>query len=117
MFYLLKVFFKDPWVLIPLVVTAVSQLFMWPYFFYELGSGRDILFLHYNIIFGVDLVGEWWRMLFLPLGGLVIFLVNYSLALLFYNTDKTAARILAVFAAVFALFVAWAVYLTVDINL
>lgn len=117
MIYLLKVFFKDPWVIVPLVVSCATQLFMWPYFFYELGSVRDILFLHYNIIFGVDLVGEWWRMLFLPLGGLIILLINNILALTFYNTDKTTARMLAIFAAIFSLFVAWALYLVADINL
>lgn len=117
MFYLLKIFFKDPWVLAPLIVSALSQSFMWFYILHNLGGRSDNLFLHYNIIFGVDLVGSWWKILFLPMGGLVIILVNYLLSLWLYNIDKVVARMLTIFCGVFLVFLSLAAYLIVDINL
>jgi hypothetical protein len=117
MFYLLKIFFKDPWVLVPLVASALSQSFMWFYILRNLSSRSDNLFLHYNIIFGVDLVGSWWKILYLPLGGLAIIFANYLLSLWLYNTDKIIARMLTIFCGVFLLFLSLAVYLIVDINL
>lgn len=117
MFYLLKIFFKDPWVLLPLIISALSEGYMWYYILSNLGGRNDNLFLHYNIIFGVDLVGSWWKILFLPLGGLAVIVVNYLLSLWLYNIDKIVARMLTMFCGVFLLFLSLAVYLIVDINL
>lgn len=100
-----------------LIIGLATQVFVWPYIFLQLGQRSDILFLHYNIIFGVDLVGPWWKILFLPIGGLAIILVNFLLSLYIYNHDKLISRLLIFFAALFSLFLSWAVYLAVDINL
>lgn len=117
MLYLIKVFIKDPWIIVPLVTGLATQLFVWPFIFFQLGQRSDYLFLHYNIIFGVDLVGPWWKILYLPLGGLGIIILNIALSLYIYNHDKLISRMLLFFAALFSLFLVWAVYLAVDINL
>lgn len=100
-----------------MVLSLVAELFMWLYIFIKLGGKSDILFLHYNIIFGVDLIGAWWRILFLPLAGLFILLANFLAAIFCYNKDKIVSRFLTTFACVFEIFLAIAVYFTVDINL
>jgi len=117
MFYLLKVFFREPWVYIPLAISASAQVFMWPYIFLRLSVLGGSVFLHYNIIFGVDYVGEWWRILFLPIAGLAFVIINFIAAIYTFNADKLLSRILTVFTAVLELFLALAVYLIVDINL
>lgn len=117
MFYLLKVFLKDYWVNIPLGTAIFTNILMWIYIFLKLSKKSDMLFLHYNVIFGVDLVGEWWRILFLPIGGLLIIILNFILALYCYNQDRLISRFLTVFAGVFEIFLMVAVYFTVDINL
>ncbi|MFA5127922.1 MAG: hypothetical protein WC457_02895 [Patescibacteria group bacterium] len=117
MFYLLKVFFKDPWVFVPLAISALAQVFMWPYIFFNLGTQGGTLFLHYNIIFGVDYVGEWWRILIMPVVGLAFVIINFIAGIYTFNSDKLLSRILTVFTAVLELFLALAVYLIVDINL
>lgn len=117
MFYLLKVFFKDPWVVLPLLVSAISQIYMWPYILMNLAQRKGTLFLHYNVVFGVDLVGAWWKIFFLPLAGLIIIVLNFGAALYSRNSDKVISRMFTVFAAVFQLFLVLAVYLTVQINL
>lgn len=117
MLFLLKVFFKDPWIVVPVILSATGQLFMWPYIIVNLSAAGEQAFLHYNNIFGIDLVGAWWKALFLPLGGLILILINYSLAFYCYNSDKIMARILSICAGLFQLFLVLAVYLMVEINL
>ncbi|NMB47861.1 hypothetical protein GYA13_00235 [Candidatus Kuenenbacteria bacterium] len=38
------------------------------------------LYLRYSVYFGIDLIGPWWAVFFLPLAGLVILVVNFILA-------------------------------------
>lgn len=116
MFYLLKIFIKDLIILIPLIISFVVQCFVWIYIFLNIGSDRDQLFLHYNIIFGVDLVGSWWKILALPFGGLLIILINFTLSFFSYSNSKIIARMLTIFTAIFQIFLAWAVILVIYIN-
>ncbi|EKE12081.1 MAG: hypothetical protein ACD_14C00023G0004 [uncultured bacterium] len=46
------------------------------------------IILHYNVYFGVDVIGAWWQVYFLPLIGLVILLVNSTLGYLFYGKKE-----------------------------
>ena len=46
------------------------------------------IILHYNVYFGVDVIGAWWQMYFLPLIGLVILCVNAVLGNLFYQQKE-----------------------------
>lgn len=117
MLHLIKVYFRDLWVNVPLVLSALAQCFIWYYLVAVAKHSADQYFLHYNIIFGVDLVGSWGKIFLLPIGGLVIILFNLVISVLVYNQDKLLARLLGLFSAVFQFFLAWAVYLIVEINL
>lgn len=44
--------------------------------------------LHYNVYFGVDVIGAWWQVYSLPAIGLIILLVNSSLGYLFYKQKE-----------------------------
>jgi len=103
--------------LVPLIVTALAQVFIWFYALSHIQSDAGQYFLHYNIIFGVDLVGAWWKILMLPIGGLMIIIFNYLISILIYNQDKLIARLLPVFTSVFEIFLAWSIFLIIDINL
>ena len=101
----------------PLIVSAAGQLFMWPYIIVKLRFTGEQAFLHYNNIFGIDLVGSWWKALLLPIGGLLVLVINYLLGLYCYNTDKVISRLIVLSAGLFQIFLVWAVYLLVEINL
>ena len=47
-----------------------------------------LIILHYNVYFGVDLIGSWWQMYLMPLIGLLIALVNAFLGYLFYQRKE-----------------------------
>ncbi len=46
------------------------------------------IILHYNVYFGVDVIGDWWQVYFMPLIGLLILLINAVLGYLFYQQKE-----------------------------
>ena len=117
MFNFPKVYWKDRWVWIPAVFLLLFQLFMWVYAAVYVRPTADQVFLHYNVVFGVDLIGEWWKILAVPFGGFLIFLINFSLSWYRYSEDKILARFLTFVSALFNLFLAIAFYLVVGLNI
>lgn len=117
MFYSPKLFLRDWWILESLVVVALSQVFIWSYLIYYIHPSAEQLFLHYNIVFGVDLVGAWWKIYYLPVGGIVTLLINYLFSIAFYDTDKILARFLGVLSAVIHVFLVIAAVFIVGLNI
>jgi hypothetical protein len=46
------------------------------------------IILHYNVYFGVDVIGAWWQIYYLPLIGLVVLCINTVLGYLFYKQKE-----------------------------
>ena len=46
------------------------------------------IILHYNVYFGVDVIGDWWQVYYLPLIGLLILLANTILGYFFYQQKE-----------------------------
>lgn len=46
------------------------------------------IILHYNVYFGVDVIGPWWQIYFLPIIGLAILGANAVLGYLFYQQKE-----------------------------
>lgn len=51
------------------------------------------VFLHYNILFGVDLVGEWYHVFYIPAISLLILVINTVLGWLLFHKDKVVSYI------------------------
>lgn len=56
------------------------------------------IILHYNVYFGVDVIGAWWQVYFLPLIGLAILIVNTVLGYLFYQQKERIVAHLLILA-------------------
>lgn len=117
MFSYPKVYWKDRWVWLPALFLLLFQLFMWVYAALYVRPTADQIFLHYNVVFGVDLIGAWWKILAVPFGGFLIFLLNFSLSWYCYSDDKILARFLTFVATLLNLFLAVAFYLVVGLNI
>lgn len=62
---------------------------------YFIRPTEGLLVLHYNVYFGVDLLGIWWQTYVLPLLSFVFFIGHYFLAKRFYqSTERIAAYLL-----------------------
>ena len=84
---------------------------MWLVVWYFVKPQTEPYLLHYNIFLGIDLIGDWWKMFFLPGLGLVILLINFILSffllvkekiLTFYlTTVSSAAQVFLILALIF----------------
>ena len=116
MFFSPKLYFRDLWISLPLAAIVGVQTFMWIYILYYIHPSPDQYFLHYNITFGVDLAGEWWKILYLPISGLAVFVINYFLSFYFYGIEKFMSRLLVLAATGFHAFLLVATVLIVGLN-
>lgn len=79
----------------------------------EMGS---VVPLHYNIYFGVDLVGNWRLVYFLPGFATVVFIVNSIVAFKERNESKVLSDMLSVTYFAVAMFVVVAMFFVLLIN-
>lgn len=96
-FFKKSFFLKDKIILINLIVSLVilvALLFLFMYKFFAFRSGDEQLFLHYNIYFGIDWMGIWYKIFVYPLVGLAVYIINLFLGILFYKKDKFISRLL-----------------------
>jgi hypothetical protein len=81
-------------------ITAVGiNLFIWIllYFtFYPLRAFGDLVPLHYNVYFGIDLVGRWYKIFTIPFVGFFFILINFILSCFFYLREKMIGYFLGV---------------------
>ncbi len=80
-------------------------------------KARGSVFLHYDVVMGVNLQGQWWEMYYLPLGGAVILAVNTGLAFVFYPKNKLLGTVIVAITAVLELILLVSIRLIVNINL
>lgn len=114
--YPLRLYFKNLPILIMNLISLAVNVFIWVWLLWQIGPTSEPIFLHYNILFGVDYIGEWWRVLFLPIFGLLILLVNLVLGWVLYNRDKLFSYLLTVGALLCQLFLLVAACLLVFLN-
>ena len=84
--------------------------------FYYLKAEREIA-LHYNIYFGIDLIGSRWQLFYLPIVGAIIIIFNILIALLTYNKNQFIIKVLAVSTLLVQLFILLSIISIAYINL
>ena len=78
-------FFKNRNTHSSFLLALVLDIIIWIYLFLKIGPQENPVYLHYNIYFGVDLIGAWYWIYYLPALGLFILLVNFIIAQLLYR--------------------------------
>ncbi len=71
------------------------------YLFVARGT-QDIIVLHYNAYFGVDIVGNPWQILLLSVGAGAFLLINGMLARKLYGMHERVAAYILLFSSIFA---------------
>lgn len=99
-----------------LAVGALMNAVIWGWLLWQIRPQEQLLFLHYNVLFGVDRIGPWWRVFELPLIGLLVLLVNALIGWYFFEKDKTVGYILNVVTIVAHVYLAVGAYLLVFLN-
>lgn len=99
-----KIFIKNRLVLISIILTLILNIIIWIILAVKIGSPVEPIALHYNIYFGIDRIGAWQNMYFLPLNGILIFIANWLIGL-FIFIKESKNLILSYFFIFTALFV------------
>lgn len=92
--YPIKLYIKHWPTLLCVGISLLLNIATWIWLLIEIGPQIEPVFLHYNIMFGVDYVGEWWQVLYLPISGFAIIAVNAATGWLLFGRDKFLAQIL-----------------------
>jgi hypothetical protein len=115
-FYPLRLYFKSLTNIICIGVCLLLNFALWSWLFWNIGPQAEPIFLHYNILFGVDYVGPWWQIAFVPATGLVIILINTLLGWLLSSKDVFLAHVLNFISVLIQVILLIVGYLLVFLN-
>ena len=88
MAYPLKLYLRNIPNAVMIGVCLLANAAMWIWIAWQIPKQAEPIFLHYNIIFGVDRVGTFQELLLIPSLGLGILVVNYILGWLAFKYDS-----------------------------
>ncbi len=115
--HFIKLYFKDPWILVPHFLIVFLQVVMWWKGYMFRVSSSDQVFLHYTSVFGVDMVGGASQIYYIPLIGIVGIFVVVALSLFLYRNEQFLARLLVCSCFVMHLVLVSALWFIVGLNL
>jgi len=116
MLLLLKSHFRDRFVFYSLVLGFVFFVLTSWFIFGKINWQAERLALHYNIIFGVDRLGEAKDLWYFFFGAIGVLIFNYLLSLFLYTKDKVLARTLVFLGGIWQILMFVAVYLIAALN-
>ena len=116
MFILLKSHIKDKFVLIGLIISSFFFFLTTWFIFGVIDWKIERLVLHYNIIFGVDRLGEVKDLLYFFFGALGVLIFNYFFSLFLYAKDRIISRTVMFFGGFWQIFMFTAIYLIASLN-
>lgn len=79
---------------------SAASAFILYYFLYPAMRSQPFVPLHYNIHFGVDLIGQWWQLFTAPAIALLITLLNILFAIFFLKKEPVLSSFFAVVAVI-----------------
>lgn len=94
-------FFHSGMVQWAIIGAAILNLADWGILGYFIRPVDFPIILHYNVYFGVDLIGDWWQSYSLPLVGMLTLLTNASMGFIFYCQKERVIAHVLLLAAVF----------------
>ena len=107
----------DKFMLISFLISLFLNLALWAFLFWRIRPQEEPIYLHYNIYFGIDLIGPWYQIYLIPLSGLIFLLINLVISLIIYNKEKVISYFLMVTAIICQIFLALAAFSIIYINL
>jgi len=79
-----------------LILSVLTNIGLWIYLFANKIDSPYPIILHYSLLFGVDYLGEYYKIFFIPLVGLILLLGNSVMGYWIYLREKLAAYFLMI---------------------
>ena len=114
--YPVKLYLKHLPNTVMLASALVLNIASWVWTLWQIPRTDQEIFLHYTILYGVDYIGEWWRVLNLPAIGLCILVANGALGWSLFHKDKVVGYLLNAVAVLCQVFILIAVSLLIFLN-
>ena len=111
-----QLFIKRRSIAVMLMVSLLVNLFMWIWITLNIRPTSEPVFLGYNILFGVNLIGDWWKLYALPLLGGSILIINMLAGWVLYKIDTFFAHILLATAVLVQMTLAASLWVLVFLN-
>lgn len=108
-------FWHDKIIFVSFLVSSGLNIFNWLFVLSKIKSLEVIVPLHYNVYFGIDMIGSKYEMLKIPGLGLFIFLVNVFLAFRIYKHERLNAYFLLIATCLIELFLIVAAFLIIKL--
>ncbi len=83
----LRIIVTDPWIRLALLIAGGLHIVIWLLLLFFIPH-VPFLLLSYNIHIGINDTGAWWYVLFLPLLGLSLGIVNTLIAAYFFLKER-----------------------------
>ncbi|MFH0929734.1 MAG: hypothetical protein V1814_00595 [Candidatus Moraniibacteriota bacterium] len=109
-------YWTDPVIFFSLVFAILVNAGLWVTLFWTVAPTDTPIILHYNIYFGVDVIGGWKSLFFMPTLAAGLLFLNAVLSRYFYYKEKMAAYLFAGTALVLQILMAVAVISAIIIN-
>lgn len=117
---LFVIFWRDRLIRYNVLVALLLQASLWFLIFFKimpLVNQLDFLSLHYNIYFGIDLIGSWYRIFYIPVAGLIFLIINIFLIILLYKKERFLSYFVAACSVLISLGLAVALLLITLLNI
>lgn len=95
---IISIFWRDLVIRYLTIVSIVLHLVLWLLIIIKivpLAGQADFLSLHYNIYFGIDLIGSWYKIFTVPIVGLIFLIINIFLITVLFRREKFLSYFLA----------------------
>jgi hypothetical protein len=89
-------FISDRMNFLSLGLAGLLNIIHWVILFIKIKPGKNNILLHYNVVFGPDLVAQSVYLYWIPLLALILLIINVAVAANFYKKEKLAAYFLNV---------------------
>jgi len=109
-------FWTDPLIFFSVVLAILANAGLWAVLYSTVTPTDMPIILHYNIYFGVDSVGSWKSLFFMPTLSAGLLVVNLVLARFFYYKERVAAYLFAGATLLLQLLMAVGVVSAIIIN-
>lgn len=86
---------RDRLVFVSIIAALSLNILLWIIVLGKFGLGSEVGPLHFNIVYGIDLVGRERQLYEIPAAGAIIILINYFLGRQFYEKEKLMSYFLS----------------------
>lgn len=114
--YPMTLYIRHRPILIMIGSSLLINLLIWLWLFFSIRPGVESVFLHYSALYGVNLIGEWHQIFFVPAFGLVVLVINSLVGWVLFQKDRFIAHLLSGIVLLVHLFLVIVSFLLVFLN-